>query len=618
MKIPLIWLQDYVKTDKSPREIAAAFTQLGLMLDKPLDNSGVLDLEHRMDRSDWLSVTGCARDLAAYEGIPFHAPPLYNKAGKKISSADAVKITVKTPHVRRFNTVVIKGVKVKPSPTWLAQRLQAYGIDPVNNIVDITNFCMVELGQPMHAQDLAKLKQPEITLRQAEKGEELLTLLGTTIKLDQETFVLSSGGVPTVIGGIVGGQRTGITSTTKDIILDAGNYDQRVVRKTSRRLKIINETVSRYDKFLDPRACEYAIKRAVGLILQVAGGEYFLNQDYYPSPVTPQNLTLRFSRLELLSGMKIPESQIIKTLQALDYAIVEQDSQSLTVEIPYFRTDVEVEDDLIADILRLGDYSNIPTIPLSCPVPVDITPPLYQFEDLLRDILISLGSHEHITNSLVKSTNSPAEVKLANALSSDQNALRFSLIPSLSAVREYYAKHGQDQISLFEISKVFRVVNKNPQEQRRLTFLGTNAKHILRTLLHRLGIKDFNLSKSGEIMQKNKIIGEYTSTNFTLYIDELHPLYRPYQGIISEFTHSTSLDISLVVPAKLKYADLHSVINQLQTTWSQLDVSEPTPLSPSFNNYLLTITWDSKSPAVHKDKVGLLKALRKIGVTSKS
>lgn len=617
MKVPLNWLQEYVKLEKTPSEIAASFTQLGLMLDKPLDDSGVLDLEHRMDRSDWLSIIGCARDLAAYEGVPLIYPTLYGKAGKAISKEDKVTIDIQTPSVRRFNTVVIKGIVVKESPAWLKDRLSAYGIDPINNIVDITNYCMVELGQPLHAQDIAKLPGKDITIRQAKKGEHLVTLLGTDIELDPNTFILTSGGVPTVIGGIVGGKLTGVTSDTKDIVLDAGNYDQAVIRQTSRRLKITNETVSRYDKFLNPLACEIAIKRAVWLILDLAGGEYYSNYDYYPQVSSPKTLRLRYSRLALLSGMEITHQTIKKTLKSLEYAVVEEDADSLTVEVPYFRTDVEVEDDLIADIIRIGNYANIPGVPMSTPVPVDLTQPIYNFEEKLRDLMIAQGAHEHITNSLTKSSGEEGQINLSNALTADQNALRTSLVPGLTAVLQYYAKHTITDQVVFEIGKVFRRKNGERKELRVLSAVGPDISSSLSTLVHSLGIPSYTITGSLELKIGDERIGELANNSFTLLTESLLGFYKPYTGVVSDFSHPSSLDISLIADSHVKYADILEIAKGVDSSWIGLDCNSISQLGDK-TNYLITLTWATKSSTMQLEKERLLQALSAQGITSKS
>ena len=261
MKIPLEWLGEYVDIKgKSPKEIADSFTALGLLLDKPIENE-VLDLEHRMDRSDWLSILGCARDYAAFEGLSLKLPPVNTDKGLTPAEKDKIAIGVKCPQVvNRFNTRVFKNIKVKDSPKWMKERLEAYGIPSINNIVDITNYVMVEYGQPMHAQDISKMKAREIVIRCAKDGEKLTTSLGETVTLSKGQFVLTQADEPTVIGGIVGGKTTAVDSSTKEIVLDAGNYDQNNIRKSSRKLKIQNETVLRYDKFLHPELTQAALR----------------------------------------------------------------------------------------------------------------------------------------------------------------------------------------------------------------------------------------------------------------------------------------------------------------------------------------------------------------------
>lgn len=622
MKIPLIWLKDYIDTNKSAKELASSFTQLGLMLDKPLDKSQVLDLEHRMDRADWLSLIGCTRDLAAFEGQKLNLPKGHTKPGKAVSPEDKIKVTVDTESVRRFQTRLIKGIKVGPSPKWLIERLTAYGMDSINNIVDITNFVMIEYGQPMHAQDIAKLKGKDITIRHANKNEKLITLLGTEVTLDKDAFVLTSGGEITVIGGIVGGKNTGVGEDTKDIILDSGCYDSRVIRKVSRRLKIINESVSRNDKFLDPRTIDFALNRATELILEIAGGTYYANDDYYPSPVAPQTMTLRLSRLVLLSGMNISLSTAKKILKSLEYTVVEEGNNELTVEVPYFRTDIEVEDDLVSDILRINNYTNIPSMALSTPTPIDLTGAIYRFEDRLRDLMVAQGAHEHITSSLTESSADDSQVVLVNALTSDQNALRTSLEPGLHKVQTTYTKHNQKNTVVFEIGKVFRVTSKSYLEGRLLTALYPSTKGVgdgLTTLLSSLGINKYHISKTHDITVGKILIGSINSSSFTLVTDSLMEVATSYSGIISEFDHSTSLDLSLLTSTQVKYADIAEAISSLNANWINIACKNMTAMDDQTNNYLITITWDAKSVSVQEDKAKILETLKtKLNITSKS
>ena len=284
MIVPIRWIKDYLTTHKTPKEIAKSFTEIGLMLDRPI-NGEVLDLEHRMDRADWLSILGCARDFAAFEDIKFSEPELKST---ELEKRTELQIHVKSDKVNKFRTRIIKNIQVKESPKFIQERLIDYGLPVINNIVDITNFVMVEYGQPLHAQDIDKFETKEIVLRDSETGESIQTLDGTTTKLVEGTLVLTESKKPICIGGIVGGLRTGVTETTKDIILDAGNYHQASIRKASRTLNIRNETVSRSEKFLSPELVDLAIIRATDLILEHAGGEAFENDDYENYQPTPK------------------------------------------------------------------------------------------------------------------------------------------------------------------------------------------------------------------------------------------------------------------------------------------------------------------------------------------
>lgn len=621
MKIPLVWLKDYVDTSKSAKDLSASFTQLGLMLDKPLDEKNVLDLEHRMDRADWLSIIGCVRDLAAFEDLKLKLPKGYGKAGKTLDPQDQIKVSVDTPSVRRFQTRIIKGIKVGPSPKWLTERLELYGMDSINNIVDITNFVMIEYGQPMHAQDIAKLKGMDITIRPAKPGEKLTTLLGTEVKLDKDAFVLTSGGEVTVIGGIVGGKNTGVTSDTVDIVLDSGNYDSKVIRRISRKLKIINESVSRNDKFLDPRLIDPALDRATALILELAGGTYYANDDYYPSVSKPKTQILRLSRLKLLSGMDLSLETAKKILKSLDYAVIEEGSDSLTVEIPYFRTDVEVEDDLVADVLRIYNYSNIENHPLDTPVPKDITSKILSFEERLKDLLVAQGAHEHITNSLTSVRGDNSQVKLANALTSDLNALRTELVSGLSKVAKVYRKHKLSDVTIFEIGKVFSHAGKNYLEERLLSVLSSNSEASatsLATLMSSLGISTYQINSAHQILVSQAVVGTKAALSYTLITNELLSHAKNYSGIVSEFDHTTSLDLSLLAGTHVLYSDIDTTISSLKGAWQTLRCKSMTKMENG-HNYLITLTWDADSKTIESDKNNVLKTLKdKLDITSKS
>ena len=602
MIIPLEWLKEYVNTKRPAKEVADSFTSLGLMLDKPIRTfkqgkytTEILDLEHRMDRSDWLSLLGCARDYAAFEGLEFKLPPVHQKPGLSPKPEQIIKIEVSCPDlVNRFNTKVFRNIKVKPSPDWLKNRLEAYGIPSINNVVDVTNYVMVEYGQPMHAQDLAKMRSPEIVIRRARDGEEVTTLLGETVKLTSDQFVLTQSGQATVIGGIVGGNSTGVDLGTTDIVLDAGNYNQNNIRKSSRYLKIQNETVQRYDKFLHPMLAQLALERAIYLILDLAGGDYYENVDWYPKAFKEQTIDFSLARLEKVGGLKMEAAHVEKIISRLGYEILEEKSGLYRLKVPYFRTDVLVEDDVAADILRISDYRNIPFKMIEQAPPKDITPEIYVFEDKLRDIMVSLGGHEHITDPMV--TGEPAQsdqVVLENALTSDQNALRTSILDTLTPVLKNYQRSGFAQTFLFEVGKTYHVVGDKKklsdyEERRTLQVLqeanGLSAyensrrtKKLLSALLRDLGIEAYSMRKEGEqvdILVSGVKAGQLGIFDFWLSTKVLLEHAQTTRRAASEAMNYTTERLSLILGMNKPFGPVYQEIKSHHPDIVSLEVEE--------------------------------------------
>lgn len=599
MRVPLEWLKEYVDLEGvSPKEIGDAFTQIGLMLDKPFDGK-VFDLEHRFDRSDWLSILGCARDLAAFLARDLKLPETYTEEGKIPAKGELVDIRVECPDaVNRFNTRVFRNITVKSSPAWLKNRLEEYGIPPINNIVDITNYVMVEVGQPMHAQDLAKFRKnssggDEIVIRKAYNEEKIVTFLGDEVTLYPEAFVLTQNGVATVLGGIVGGRETGVDENTKNIVLDAGNYNQNIVRKVSRKLKIQNETVLRYDKFLHPDLTQYALERATYLILKLAGGEYYQNIDWNPKPQISKKMVLKSQRLRQISGFDVNPAKATDILTRLGYSVNRKHKPQNKVEnsegtkeyetdwelelaVPYFRTDVEVEDDIVSDILRINGYSKIPTKQIESAPPKEITPETYKLEETLRDCMTRLGAHEHITDPLVASVKELSlnenptgkQVALENSQNSQKDALRTNVAQTLAEIVPNYMKNKIYSGALFEIGKVYTQTkdektwdsyketkvleclvfdkNRTPKEIHQTT------SALLGGLLQSLGAQKFNLNRvnstEASILVDKKQIGTIRYNGFTLITESLATMKRKDRRVLSDIIEEKSIELSIIIP----------------------------------------------------------------------
>lgn len=628
MIIPIDWLKNYIDIDKSPSEIAKSFTSLGLMLDKPIKNN-TLELEQRLNRADLLSILGCARDLAAFENLKLKHPKTYIKKGKQLDKKDQVKIGVKGKGVvNRFNTRVFKNITVKDSPKWLKDRLEAYGLPTVNNIVDITNFVMVELGQPMHAQDLAKFDRREIIIRQARKGEKITTLLGETIKLGPNNSILTQNDKPVCITGIVGGQKTSVTNSTTEIILDAGNYNQNVIRKSSRELKIQNETVLRADKFLHPESTQIALERATKLILDLAGGQYYENIDWYLKPTEPQTMPIRLSRIKQIGGTEFSMKKIKKILKALEYEIVEESNSKLILEIPYFRTDVTVEDNIVSDILRISNYENIPTSLIDSVPPKNITPEIYHFEDRLRDIMVNLGGHEHITEPLVPSSGKKSEVILENSLSPEKATLRTNILETLKPIVPNYFKHGKKETFIFEIGKSFHKTGKefifgNYKESRELGILYENPSlkpkqlaskinQTTTTILKSAGISSYSLEQNNNdvsVMIKNDLVGKLAHNSLYLNTEILLKHSKFVVNIVTSFPNQHTEDISLITEANKPFGDVYQFIKSYSKSIISVEKKEDRTDKSHGRTILLRLTFkqNSKVESIKKD---LLKDLK--------
>jgi len=551
MIVPLKWIKDYLNIHKSPKEIAKSFTEIGLMLDRPISGD-VLDLEHRMDRADWLSILGCARDLAAFENIKFTEPDLKST---NLEKNNEIEIQIKSDKVNKFRTRIIKNIEVKESPKFIQERLTEYGLPVINNIVDITNFVMVEYGQPLHAQDIDKFQTKEIVLRDCEAGESIQTLDESTTNLIEGTLVLSESKKPICIGGIVGGLRTGVTKETKNIVLDAGNYNQASIRKASRNLNIRNETVARSEKFLSPELVDLAIIRATDLILEHAGGEAFENDDYENFQPTSRKMTLTRKRLAKISGEEFYFDEAEEIFDRLNYEIISKDDNKIEVKTPYFRTDIEVEDDLVSDVLRIYGYSKIKSEPINNFPPKDITPKILRVQENITNLLIAEGLHEHITDPFLRYDGNSHRILMFNSVNSDKDSLRISIKESLKNALEFNQKLGKDKIQLFEIGNIYFKKEEELIEERRLGILvdfgnvdqnSLELRKIINSLLISLNIS-YELKSSAKgisVLNNNMELGFFEDNYAEFYLDKILHLSNFKTYVVSSFENLSKEDLT--------------------------------------------------------------------------
>ena len=412
----------------------------------------ILDIEITPNRPDLLSHYGIAREIAALRSVSL-APPPFQHAGSVSSSG---RVTIHALEICPFYSARrIRGVKVGPSPDWLRNRLDAIGIRSINNIVDVTNYVMMEMGQPLHAFDEAKLDKAEIHVRLAAGGESIHALDGKTYFLTSADLVIADAQSPAAIAGVMGGESSGVTDATVDILLESAMFNSQAVRRTGRRLGLGSDSSYRFERGVDPATILAASDRATQLILDLAGGTADpAIETAGQLPDTTRTVPLRPARCSALLGVNVPGERIDSILTGFGLRKLSGDSWL----IPSFRPDLTREADLIEEVSRAFGIENIPGTVRSRPVPASPADAVHDMHLELRRRLVGQGFFEARTFSLVSKTAAQSvsdPIAIRNPLIEDQAVLRPSLIPGLLAALERNLRGGAKSIRLFELGRVF-------------------------------------------------------------------------------------------------------------------------------------------------------------------
>jgi phenylalanyl-tRNA synthetase beta chain len=543
MKLPLKWLENYIKLEHTPQEFADIMTQLEFMQDGPMEEVNgqlVLDLEVRQNRPDSFSIIGLAREYAAYIGKKITLPEKYDSPDLKVEKAEELLKVISKDLTRRFYAIKITNIKVAESPSWMKENLEAYGIPSINNIVDITNYVMLEYGIPMHAFDLSKLSQNKdgglLQIRKAQTGETIKTWQGVEIALTTKDLVVASRDIPVAIAGVIGGINSGIDNNTTDIILEAACYDQASIRKTSLRHSLRTDSSTRHEKFLNPEMVEVAMKRALYLINELCEGEIALMEDFYEDRKEPTVIEFNVYEIPRIGGVQMENAKAAELLNYLGFEIIDQkeaiglNQNLLVIKVPAWRTDVKIEADILEEILRLWGYENIPLQPIR-ETPKDYsTTPSIQLEEKIKDILTSLGLDEYIFNPLVKfDENNKNQIKLENPLNQDKNALRLSTRETLEIALDHNQKLGKKEIAIFESGKIYRKNKENDfKEEKCISTLYyghdflKKIKPDLISVFTKLGLNHYELDP---IESEEKLIYKSGKETFAILHAEGYDLY---------------------------------------------------------------------------------------------
>jgi len=617
------------------------YIDIGSALDKimPIADT-IFDVEVTGNRTDLMSMVGLAREAAAITGDKYLYKPSKPVIKPKEKKQFSVSINDKKL-CRRYQGIVMTGVRVEASPLWLQARLINAGLRPINNVVDITNYILLEFGQPMHVFDYDKLTGNKITVRAAAKGEMLLALDGKNYALDDSMLVIADGKSPVAIAGVMGGEATAATAATTTIALECANFDPLIIRRTARALNLHSDSSQLFEKNLHPESTVQAMAHAIELIMELAGGKPASEiVDIGYKPLAESIIILHPDHLNRLIGSDIGISTIEKYLERLGFTVTKK-GKTLSIKVPWYRAnDVQFEHGLIEEVARLAGYHNIVgQLPNQVVLPAPSRQRnLFYWEDRLRDVLSSIGLTETYSYSLISErliTNAglnPADqLSIANPLSVDFAYMRSTLVPSLLAIVADN-QHQHEQIQIFELANIYpNKLNSLPDEQTRLTIAVTDnnaeqafrsARGIVDVLIAQIHTKTSEIKPGqatepwwsenavADIVSVDRLIGKIglvdrgVADSFgidravalvdidlpaLINLAIVDPTYRP----LPKFPAIT-LDLSLVVAENIAYDDIKQtigVVDPLIEAVDFLDIYRGDKITAGDKNLTIRVTY---------------------------
>ncbi len=465
MLISWNWLSQYIDLDMSPEELTGRLMMAGLNLESlaKIGSDVAIDLEVTSNRPDCLGHVGIAREAAVLFDRELKLPPARpaESAGK---ASDLTRVTIQCPELcPRYTARVIRGIKVKSSPAWLADRLRTIGQSVVNNVVDITNYVLMECGQPLHAFDFNKLAGKEIIVRRAKPGEAFAAIDHKTYALDESMCVIGDAQRAVALGGVMGGAESEVSPATADVLVESAIFAPLSIRTTSRKLKLKSDSSYRFERGVDPEGIDWASRRSCELILELCGGQLAAGVvDVGQPAAAPAPIVLRLSQILRILGIEIPRQSVRRILSALGCDESSADAASVTTIPPSWRRDLSREIDLVEEVARIHGYEAIPEdvgVPMTASHKSDHDRVL----EKVRRVMTAAGFDEALTTSVVPEKWSSAfspwshepPLVAAPPMLKGADILRRSLAPSLLDVRRYNHSLGNDAAELFEVAKIY-------------------------------------------------------------------------------------------------------------------------------------------------------------------
>jgi phenylalanyl-tRNA synthetase beta chain len=614
MKISLEWLEQYLPG--AAREVGAdraadALMNGGLPVEsiERVGEDAVLDVEVTSNRADCLSHVGVARELGALVG----------RAAKGVTPAVAEAATpaggVTSVEVRDgalcpyYSARVIRGVKVGPSPAWMVRRLEAVGLRSINNVVDVTNYVLMELGQPLHAFDLDRLEGGRIVVRRAAQGEKLVSIDGKTRELTADMLVIADAARPVALAGVMGGRDSEVSAGTVNVLLESARFDPLSVRKTSRALALRSDSSYRFERGIDPALADLASLRAAQLIVETAGGEVLGGAAVAGAEGSGlgvrgsgKKLALRLAKVRSVLGIDVPAAEAVDALARLGFAPVLK-GEAIDCTVPSWRQDVSIEVDLVEEVARLVGYGRIP---VKETIEVRVTPPQEDLRaiDQVRQAMVAAGYHEALTFSWVdddlRDDFKPAEAKgllrAEESVRKDDAWLRPSTLPGLLEAVRRNETVGNPRPRLFEIGSTFWVDERGGvDERRRLGVVGSadyrEVRGAVEALLESLDAgKDvsvvpdaragFSPAACGRVEWGGRAVGYIGKVDRAVADKlglreqpvaaelELEPLIAGVQWLpqVKELAKYPAVkrDLSLVVAERVRYEEIASLVRELK------------------------------------------------------
>jgi len=514
----------------------------------------ILDIDVTPNRPDCLSVIGIAREVAALTGQGVHfAEVEYEEKASPIDQQISVEI-VASDLCPRYCASLIAGVKVAESPRWMQQRLLKCGMRPINNVVDITNYVMLEYGQPLHAFDYDRIKGKKIIVRRAAEGETIVTLDGVERLPSEDMLVIADGQQAVAIAGVMGGADSEVTPETASVLLEAAKFNPPSIHYTGRVLRLPSEACMRFERGISPALTIPALKRATQLIIQLAGGKAAKGLiDVYPGKRVPESISLSTAQVKQLLGVEFSLDQIVAALTSLSFDCELVSASEVWVTAPYWRSDIHQAVDLIEEVARVIGYDKIPATMLAQPVPRQSPEPILSLKQEVRHHLIGYGFQEVITYSLtsLEMLNKllpephplePKPIRVANPMTVEQEYLRPNLRANLLAVLSVNKRYEDGGIRLFELGKVYLPRQKDlPSEPEMLCGILSgsrfekswhggdelldfyDAKGVIEGLLSHLGIEASFEESRDESLHPVKQAAMIIAGNKLGVVGELHP-----------------------------------------------------------------------------------------------